>query len=83
MIKRNIFLFVQLMMLILFISLTVGAYAISENTVLPPVIERDNASNESNFLFEVNQTNIESITKQLTEYGGRSDQQWSKNTEFI
>lgn len=61
----------SLLILILSIPLTIEADAISENTVLPSVIERDNASNESNFSFEVNQTNIENITKQLTEYGER------------
>lgn len=64
---------IRLLILVFFLPVPMEAYAISENTILAPAINKGNevAGNASNILFDANQTNIESITRQLTDYGER------------
>lgn len=73
MIKINIILLIGFLILVFSIPTTIDAYAISEDAVLPPVINEENEakSNTATISFKINQTNIESTTKQLTDYGER------------
>ncbi len=63
--------FLSLMILIFSAQVTTDVYAISENSALAPIINNSNNSNAFNILFEINQTNIENITRQLADYGER------------
>lgn len=58
---------IRLFLLVFFLPVPMEVYAISENTILAPAINKGNevVGNASYILFDANQTNIESVTSPI------------------